>query len=136
MELQVTNKEGKVFMQIKHFPNDNILYINWIGEYISMGDAKRGSVLALEKIKELQIHKILNDNTQLSIAWDTLNDWVKDFWIPNALALGVKKFAHIASEDLFTLLSAEFMEENAKLLGLPMKIFQQRPDALAWLREG
>lgn len=35
-------------------------------------------------------------------------------WMPKVVEIGVKKFAHIISDDLFDQLSAEFMQDNSK----------------------
>jgi hypothetical protein len=120
---------------IEHWSDKNLLYSNWIGSYLSVEQVKAGALLGLEKIKEMKVAQLLNDNRQLEGVWNQANDWVASYWMPEAIKAGLRKFAHIIPQELYAQLSAELMEDNAaKQEGeFQLKLFDNQEDAEEWL---
>jgi hypothetical protein len=135
---ELTDDKGNVFYQLDFLENDRILYSNWIGSYLSVEQVKSGANTTLQKIRELGVDLVLNDNRQLDGSWDSANEWIAKEWMPNALRSGLRKLAHIVAQDIFARLSAEFMQDNSRKVvkgELEVRLFESKEEALKWLSE-
>jgi len=130
------NSMGQYYYTVEYVKDLGFLYSNWKGSYLSFDEVQKGCLLGLDKIKQYKVTKILNDNTLLDGSWDDANAWIADYWIPMAIQSGLKKFAHIVSQDIYAQLSAQFMHNNNEDTGLEMKLFEDIDQAVAWLSEG
>jgi len=138
MKEQLRDEEGKVFFEMEYWADQNLIYCNWIAEFIPVNQVKQGALQMLEGLKTHPTPFLLNDNRQVTGVWDEANDWIASFWIPEAIKLGLRKFAHIYPEDLYARLSAQFMQQNSEKVAdldtFEMKLFKNdQEEALAWL---
>jgi maltoporin len=134
MQEVVKTEGGEVIVEIQYLPAQKLLRANWKGSYLSLEEVQKGALAALDYLKRYEAPFLFNDNRELEGAWDEANDWVAQVWMPQAIAAGMKKFAHILAKDLYAQLSAEFMEENSRKVGdFQMRLFGDEPEALRWL---
>jgi hypothetical protein len=137
MEKELKDEFGNIFVQVENWKDKNITYVNWIGDNLIIEDIKKGAMLGLKEITESKTPFIINDNRQVTGVWDEVNDWLANEWMPKAIEAGLRKFAHIITDDLFGQLSAEFMEENSKKVegNFQMRLFNNQEEAEEWLAE-
>lgn len=135
--MELKNKYNEVFYAVKYLEDKNIVYSNWTADFLSVDDVKKGALLGLKFIKDNNAFGLINDNRELEGAWDEANDWIAEVWMPQAIEAGLKKFAHILSENLFAQLSAEFMGDNnsRKEDEFALKMFDNYEDAEKWVLE-
>jgi len=135
MKQALKDKNQNVFYEVEYWSDKNIIYSNWKGDFLDVDEVKEGALLGLEKIKEYKTSIFLNDNRELRGSWDGANEWIANEWIPNAIAAGLKKFAHIVPEDIYAQLSADFMKDNSEEVkdAFQMRIFEDEAKAIAWL---
>ncbi len=141
MKHELKDQKGEVYYSVEYLPEHHILFSEWFGSYLLVEEVKEGALLGLEKMKEYQVTKLLNDNTNLEGTWDEANDWIAQEWMPKAIEAGLMKFAHILAPDIFGQLAAEFMGDNAKKLEeetknvFQMRMFGDLESAKKWLLE-
>ncbi len=134
MQEVVKNQKGEAIVEIQYVPEQKLLRANWTGAYLSLEEVQKGALTALDYLKRYNAPYLFNDNRELEGAWDEANDWIAQVWMPQAIAAGMKKFAHILAQDLYGQLSAEFLEENSRKVGdFQMRLFGDEQEALAWL---
>ncbi|MGD1840989.1 MAG: hypothetical protein ACFB0B_08855 [Thermonemataceae bacterium] len=159
MRQEIKNDQGGVLLQIEYWEEEQILYSNWMGTYLTeegmqsldrytttvvetnivgFEDVKRGALLLLDNIKVYEAKLLLNDNRQVQGVWDEINDWIASEWMPQIVQAGLQKFAHILSEEFFAQLSAEMMEDDSTTPegAFEMKLFNDYILAKGWLLEG
>lgn len=107
---------------------DRFLYIDWIG-FQEEAALKSGGEKILEFMKEKECSKVLNDNTRVIGLWYHSVDWTSSDWFPRMIAAGLKHFAWICSDDVFTQLSSR----RAIPPGNIVRDFASYDDALQWL---
>jgi hypothetical protein len=132
LDYSVKNKLGEVYFTSSYDEANGWIYNEWKGE-VTVDEVIDACKVSIEYLEEQKSSKILNDNSQLKGSWDEANEWIAQNWMPRALAAGLKKFAHIISPDVFGALSAE--ELVTKASDFEMRIFDNRADAEAWLKE-
>ena len=76
---------------------------------------------------------MLNDNSKVVGSWSGANNWIAQNWMPQALAMGLKRFAHIVSPGIFGQASAAEMITRVGNQ-FEMRLFQDIDLAKAWLR--
>lgn len=102
----------------------------WQG-YVDPAESMRGAQAYLQNATRRPCGYLLNDNLNLQGPWFDSLDWLLDVWAPEASRLGLRYVAHVVQadthQDIFT---------GRALGNLPfeLQIFQQRPEALDWLR--
>ena len=138
MKEKLRDEEGNIFYEAEYWPDKHILYACWTGDFIPVDHIKQGAMLMLQALKIRPTPFCLNDTRQVTGVWDEANDWIANFWMPEAIKLGLKKFAHIYPEELYSRLSAQFMHQNSQEVADPnvfeMKLFKNSQDqAVEWL---
>ncbi|WP_338814618.1 hypothetical protein V9L05_05035 [Bernardetia sp. Wsw4-3y2] len=139
MKKELKDESQKVFLQIEQFTDRNIMYSNWIGTDLTIAQIKEGGALILKELAQHPTPLILNDNRQVVGGWDVvvIDAWIADHWMPQVIKAGVKKFAHLLPNELFTELSAEFMKDNSEQLegDFKLRLFHNQEEAEKWLAE-
>ncbi len=138
MKEKLRDEEGNIFYESEYWPDKNIFYARWNGDFMPLDQIKQGAMLMLEQLKARPTPFCVNDTRQVTGVWDEANDWIANFWMPEAIKLGLKKFAHIYPEELYSRLSAQFMHQNSQEVADPnvfeMKLFKNSQDqAIEWL---
>ena len=87
----------------------------------------------IEFLRENRCAHMLNDNREIIGSWNSANEWIATNWMPQVLALGLKRFAHIVSPGIFGQASAE--EMVTRVGGqLEIRLFKDVELAKQWLR--
>lgn len=108
------------------------LRATWRG-FIDMQEALRGANTYLRTLRGLRNPCLLNDNVELMGPWFDSIEWLERVWVPQAAAMGLRYVAHVVQADaLSDILTVRFNYGAAG--GLELQIFQQVPEAEAWLR--
>lgn len=133
MRIELTNSFDKVYLTIEPDDANRWIYTNWIG-VLPTELVIRGSSTILEVLQTSPCPRMLNDNRALIGSWSSANEWIAQQWIPQAVTLGLKRFAHIVSPGIFGQASAaEFVTRVGKQF--EMRLFQDIELAKIWLRE-
>lgn len=111
-----------------YHPEHKIMYADWIG-YQKEAALKEAGEMILKILSDKQCTKILNDNTRVVGHWYHSVDWTSADWFPRMLNAGLKHFAWICSDDVFTQLSAK----RAIPEGDVVRPFQTCQEAFDWL---
>lgn len=134
---EVKDENQHVFVRVEYWDEKNTTYANWMGADLRVDQIKEGAMAILEQLTENQTSFVINDNREITGVWDEVNDWIANEWMPRAIGAGMRKFAHILSSDLFSQLSAEFMEENSKEIegDFQLRTFGNLEEVEKWLTE-
>lgn len=132
LDYAVKNRLGEIYFSSTYAEDNGWIYNEWKGD-VTVDEVIEACKVSLDYLEKQPSAKILNDNSQLTGSWDEANEWIAQNWMPRALASGLKKFAHIISPDVFGALSAE--EMVTKVSDFEMRIFNNRAEAEAWLKE-
>ena len=134
MNTELKNALGQVYYTAEYDEVNQWLYSNWTG-YVTTAEVKQACETVLETIVKRKVTRLLNDNSALEGSWDEANEWIAQSWMPRALAGGLKRFAHVASPDVFGALSAEAMSTRVPEVGFELRIFGNRSQAQNWLSQ-
>ena len=132
MKKEVTNSFDKVYLTIEFDAANNWIYNSWIG-VLPTEKVIQGCQATLEFLRENPSANMLNDNRKVVGSWSAANDWIAQNWMPQALAMGLKRFAHIVSPGIFGQASAAEMVTRVGTQ-FEMRLFQDIALAEAWLR--
>ena len=109
---------------------ENWLQAVWRG-FVQPAEAMEGADAYLLYAAHTPCAYLLNDNSQLRGPWFDSLDWLLDVWVPQANRLGLRYVAHIVQadqhQDIFT-------TSSAVALPFELQLFQDKDDAIQWLR--
>ena len=91
---------GDVFFEAKRVPENNYIYINWIGIQ-SLETIVMGGNHILTMLRENPCQGILNSNRELIGPWEVAVNWLTHKWAPQATELGLRYFAHVLSPGIY-----------------------------------
>ncbi|MBF9236720.1 hypothetical protein I2I05_04870 [Hymenobacter sp. BT683] len=132
MKKELTNSFDKVFLTIEFDKANNWVYNDWVG-VLPTEKVIQGCQATLDFLRENPCPHMLNDNRKVVGSWSAANDWIAANWMPEALALGLKRFAHIVSPGIFGQASASEMSTRVGTQ-FEMRLFEDVELAKAWLR--
>jgi hypothetical protein len=132
MRQELKNAFGKVFITIVTDRANRWVHTNWVG-YLTEENIKAGALAYTNAVKEAGFNCVLNDTSQVVGGWDHSLDWVVKQWAPQAARAGVKYFAMITNQESFAASTAKNFISNIR--AFEVKIFDNRPQAEAWLHE-
>ncbi|HZW23565.1 hypothetical protein [Noviherbaspirillum sp.] len=115
-------------------PDTRILHANWKG-YQSMNTGVQGCAHLHEQMVRHQVFYILNDNTETRGLWMGAAEWAAREWFPQMKASGMKRFAWVYSPAKFSQISADTAIALIDTEDFGVRVFHDRPAALAWLHE-
>lgn len=114
-----TLDSGEVYLTISRNEEHNILYLDWRWKYDYGFDCiKIGATETVEKVKEFKIQQCIVDLTRVEGAWDSVNDWIVEEWLPMAKQSGSEHWVFIQPKEFFANLSSELMDEGLVMGGL------------------
>lgn len=132
MRTVLTNSFDKVYLTIEFDAANNWIYNNWVG-VLPTEKVIQGCQATLDFLRENRCSQMLNDNREVIGSWSSANDWIAQNWMPQALHLGLKRFAHMVSPGIFGQASAAEMVTRVGTQ-FEMRIFQDVELAKTWLR--
>jgi hypothetical protein len=130
---QFTNSFGKVFLTVHYDAHNQWIYNEWQG-LLSTDAVMQGCVGVLEVLRQTKCPHMLNDNRAVVGSWNQANDWIAQEWMPQALAAGLTRFAHVVAPGIFGQASAEEMHQRVGNL-FEMRLFEDLQHARQWLQE-
>ncbi len=133
MKIELKNKLGKVYYSVEHDPANGWNYSTWTG-YVTVEEVKQACLEGLALISSNRCPDLLNDNSLIAGPWSGANEWIATEWMPKALGMGLKRFAHVVSPNVFAALSASQLVSRVEGMNFEMRIFQTRTEAQKWLR--
>ena len=133
MKKELTNSFDKVFLTIEIDEANRWIYNNWVG-VLPTEKVIQGCQATIDFLRENHCPHMLNDNRNVVGSWSSANDWIAQNWVPQVLALGLRRFAHIVSPGIFGQASAAEMVTRVGTQ-LEMRLFEDMAVAQAWLRE-
>ena len=132
--IKLTDHDEMVYLELTPVPHEGFLYCKWRGNSLSEGQIKEGALRGIELVKQYQLTKTLNDNRQVIGVWDEAMNWIENVHFPKMEEVGLKKFAHVVSSDVFANLSAAIFSAKARRI-LDVKLCQSYEEAIKWLQE-
>jgi hypothetical protein len=133
MRRELINSFDKVYLTIEFDEANRWIYNDWLG-VLPTEQVIQGCQAIIAVLQENSCPRMLNDNRAVVGSWSSANEWIAQHWIPRAVTLGLKRFAHIVSPGIFGQASAaELVTRVGKQF--EMRLFQDIELAKAWLRE-
>ncbi|MFT6827086.1 MAG: hypothetical protein ACI9Z3_001725 [Roseivirga sp.] len=126
----IRDSKDRIFYEAEIDQKNGWIYINWIGD-ISLDDVKRGSEAFLDLLSISKSQKLLNDNSLLTSNFLEINEWIEENIIPNAVAQGLKYFAHVLSPKFITRFSG--VDLGLRVKPIEFQAFKNRDKAEKWL---
>jgi hypothetical protein len=133
MKKELINSFDKVYLTIEFDGANQWIYNNWIG-VLPTEKVIQGCQATIDFLREKPCSKMLNDNRQVVGSWNLANEWIAQTWMPQVLALGLKRFALVLSPGIFGQASASEMVTRVGTR-FKMRLFQDIELAKAWLRD-
>ncbi len=133
MKIELKNKLGKVYYSVEYDQANGWNYSTWTG-YVTVEEVKQACLEGLALISSNRCPDLLNDNSLISGPWSGANEWIATEWMPKALGMGLKWFAHVVSPNVFSALSASQLVSRVEGMNFEMRIFETRTEAQQWLR--
>ncbi|WP_400190955.1 hypothetical protein [Hymenobacter sp. B81] len=131
MKRELRTSFDKIYLTIEYDEASGWIYNNWQG-VLPSDTVIRGAAEVLEVMRATGCHYLLNDNRLVVGSWNQANDWIEQQWMPQALALGLRRFAHVVSPGTFGRASVEEMLRRVDDR-FEMHLFQDIDAARQWL---
>lgn len=103
----------------------------WLG-YVDPREAYNGAARFLDAIEEIRCPYLLNDNSGLVGPWFDSVEWLRQVWVPRAVALGLRYIAHVAQPQ--DLLDDATLPQSPFGDALRLQLFDDVASAEEWLR--
>ena len=132
MKKTIVNSFDKEFLTIEFDAANQWIYNNWTG-VLPTEKVIQGCQATIDFLREKPCAHMLNDNREIIGSWNSANEWIAANWMPQVLALGLKRFAHIVSPGIFGQASAEEMVTRVGTQ-LEIRLFKDVELAKQWLR--
>ena len=133
MPTTYTNSFGHPYLHLQWEEANDWIYARWQG-LLSTDNVIKGGEYLLEVMQQTGCPYVLNDNREITGSWNQANDHIAQYWMPRALTLGLRRFAHVLAPGVFGQTSAEEMQRRAADQ-FQMALFPDLESAQAWLRE-
>ncbi len=135
MKITLKDKEGIEFCDCEYIAEETLARIDWKVPYITVENVQQLGHLTFELFAQYKVTRLLNNGTSVENSWDDANEWLATNWMPKAIEAGLLKFANVLSENLYSLLSGEFMQDNAQKLEnvFELQIFHDVEKARDWV---
>ncbi|RYD69474.1 MAG: hypothetical protein EOP53_27100 [Sphingobacteriales bacterium] len=131
MKRSIKNAFGQTYLIIEFDEKKNLIHNFWYG-LLTVENVKHGATEVLDIMKQTNCTNLLNDNREIIGSWDQANDWIEKEWMPKALGLGLRQFAHVVSNGVFGELSAKEMQTRVGDK-FEMRLFNDIDTAKSWL---
>ncbi|UOQ74896.1 hypothetical protein [Hymenobacter cellulosilyticus] len=129
----LTNSFDKPYLSLEWDQANGWIYNRWQG-LLSTENVIKGCEQVLALMQQTKCVYLLNDNREVTGSWNQANDWIAQEWMPRALALDLRRFAHVLAPGVFGQTSAEQMLQQVKNR-FQMVLFHDFTEAQRWLRE-
>ena len=126
------NSFGQPYLTITHEPANGWIRNDWTG-VLSVDSVMKGAEAVLDAMRETGCFFLLNDNRAVVGSWNQANAWIAENWMPRALGVGLRRFAHLAPPGTFVQVSAEEMRKRVNDR-FAMELFADADAGEAWLR--
>jgi hypothetical protein len=93
-------------IEISYDKANRYMYCNWIGYQNKQSIMAAGAII-LDLLKQKNVTKVLNDNSLVTGPWQEAAEWTSTVWFPDMIKAGLKHFAWIFSQNIFSELSAK-----------------------------
>ncbi|GAA4315783.1 hypothetical protein [Nibribacter koreensis] len=90
---------------------NNWVYVKWAG-HMNGEDVLMAAKAYLGLQEKWKCPNLLNDKSQVTGDWEDVNNWLEYEWLPDAVNLGLKRFAHVLSQNFQQMTSAKDMIER------------------------
>jgi hypothetical protein len=124
---------GKPFLKLYHLPEIEALQGEWSG-FATVDELIDSHKAILRYFEQTEAKYWISDARQYEGPFDGANEYFATQWIPACVEMGMCHAGFIASQDIFTQLSAEDLATNPVMekMGFYMRIFGSIDDAKAW----
>ena len=131
MKIELHNSLGKLYLTTEFDTSNGWVYNDWKG-IISNESIIEGCHEILKVQQDAKCPLMLNDNRQLVNSWGPTARWIDQVWLPQAMELGLRRFAHLVSPGIMGQASAAefFTLVNSKI---EMQLFEDLEQAKTWL---
>ncbi len=103
------------------------------GRYATSAQLRFVHESALDLLRRNALHKILGEDSSLSLIPVDDQCWIREDWMPRALAAGLKAVASKCPDGFFGKQSVANVMSGAPA-GITLRSFEQLDEAKAWLR--
>lgn len=110
----------------------NHVRTEWHG-FVHNDDFKEGLKRALELAREKKTRLWLGDLTDLKVLTQDDKQWIIEKWIPLLVELKIKKVAFVKPKNPVTLLTIQNVLKTTQAPPIPVKFFDDVPQAVTWL---
>lgn len=90
---------------------NDIVHVKWKG-HMNAEDVLMAAKAYLGLQEKWKCPNLLNDKSQVTGDWEDANNWLEYEWLPDAVQLDLKRFAHVLSQDFQQMASAKDMIER------------------------
>jgi hypothetical protein len=132
MQHTFTNSFGKPYLITEWDATNGWLYNRWMG-LLSTENVIQGATEGLAVMRQTAATAILNDNREVTGSWNQANEYLAQEWLPQAVALGLRRFAHVLAPGIFAQMSAEQLHVRVGTR-FEMQLFNDLDSARQWLR--
>jgi PAS domain S-box-containing protein len=112
---------------------EQLMQVDWRGHQDEKS-VKHGGKLMIEYLRNNQCSKVFNDNRKVLGTWSEASDWAATVWLPQMENAGLRNFAWIFSESIFSQLSALKSVENENK-SANIRFFANAAEAMDWLTQ-
>ncbi|WP_207432775.1 hypothetical protein [Sabulibacter ruber] len=133
MYQEAKNSFDRVYYVIEHNPSLDVIDTKWFG-YASQNDLRKACEIGLEVLAQTGCPYKLNDNTEHTGPWADAVAWLEKDWLPRAMKYGLRYLAHVAQEHSYGDAAGQVMKISQIGRQLEYCMFNNREDALAWLK--
>jgi hypothetical protein len=130
---ELLNSFDNLYLTIEFDEANQWIYNNWVG-MLPTEQVIQGCQAIIEMLQAHPCIHILNDNRAVIGSWSAANEWIDQHWTPQAVALGLKRFAHVVSPGIFGQASAAELATRVDKK-FEMRLFQNIELAKIWLKE-
>lgn len=134
MKHELKKPTGDVYAAYEFQPANDWIYARWIG-YPGNDNLKNSLLQIYELYKEVRCKYVIYDLRESSGAWQQVIDWILKNFIPKMIAAGHPKSAMITSENVFSKMASQKLEEisTSELMFGTFKTFSTIAEAKKWL---
>lgn len=115
-----------------HAETDCLVFI-WKG-LLPSKSFREAHLHALNLIRKHQLTKILGDARRMKTIGSADADWILNFWMPGAIAAGLRYNAIIESDYIFNQNSINNIIERTDTTKVTFRYFREEESALRWLK--
>jgi len=123
------------WLSVRWDHDHNCVHSEWKG-FANTLEFRRGTMRTLDAIRDRQADSLVSDTRRLEVVVNEDQLWMRDTWVPMAVAAGLKRIALVVAHHGLGKFAVQEIVTQVGPTAFVTRTFDTLPEALEWVAKG